>query len=678
MALGLLEGKTEAMHLAHNHSQPLSELSLPTLQATDEDSQIISINWTHQYRYLGHLLHYRLQNEEQINKSINKVDLLLKRYIKDLTIIDKASPALILELYKTLVIGANNYLLSIRKIDNTLCKMVNKCNKSIIARACGLNKQTPLALLHAEGRLLQFEEIWYREQIRLYLQLKFPSLHAQNNIATQLFNIISTHSNTKKVIHKSWFQMFTQNINAKIKKTTGIDITTLVGVTNTTTTASSIIRQYSIMKWQANAIKNITKRSTNDFTITIQSASITTRFIGGNTLQHICDLYHGYQQKCYISLDNVRVYNRMSTLGPTSTSAMLSNIAHITPKEVLQTLSKLKEGRTALFAFPVNIYIKQKLDEIEIPNIKHKIKKREIIDNLWHKIANGKETCPICNNHSSCNFNSDNIDKPLPVDLYHILFECKHPNMISQRLRMHHKATVLLPRIFGTTKKLIQTENSNNNQDDGSDIVAIFDNTFIGEDTYDNIPPDNDDENKNTLTVLFDKCGVAYINKIDTIINSTFDWLSDDGCYTLYRLLLLMPWGPEDIKQTPTNVPKALSDIFASYFEKQMSPTYLIRNTIHQWVTWSYDILHMMCNTWCELTSTIYTDIAQSHIPQAILEVEQRRRNTKTSTLKTKSKPTSTNNKNYSPDTSTTTAPDETDDDEYTSDGTTTTNTYDE
>ena len=53
-----------------------------------------------------------------------------------------------------------------------------------------------------------------------------------------------------------------------------------------------------------------------------------------------------------------------------------------------------------------------------------------------------------------------------------------------------------------------------------------------------------------------------------------------------------------------------------------------------------------MCNTWCELTGTIYTDIAQSHIPQAILEVEQRRRNTKTSTLKTKSKPTSTNNKN--------------------------------
>ena len=163
---------------------------------------------------------------------------------------------------------------------------------------------------------------------------------------------------------------------------------------------------------------------------------------------------------------------------------------------------------------------------------------------------------------------------------------------------MHHKAIVLLPRIFGTTKKLIQTEYSNNNQDDGSDIVAIFDNKLIGEDAYHNIPPDNDDENKNTLTVLFDKCGVEYINKIDTIINSTFDWLSDDGCYTLYRLLLLMPWKPEDIKQTPTNVPKAQSDIFASYFEKQMSPTYLIRNAIHQWVTRSYDILHMMCNAW--------------------------------------------------------------------------------
>jgi cytoskeletal protein RodZ len=78
------------------------------------------------------------------------------------------------------------------------------------------------------------------------------------------------------------------------------------------------------------------------------------------------------------------------------------------------------------------------------------------------------------------------------------------------------------------------------------------------------------------------------------------------------------------------------------------------------------------------LLAFVFTGIAQSHIPQAILEVEQRRRNTKTSTLKTKSKPTSTNNKNYSPDTSTTTTPDETDDDEYTSDGTTTTNTYDE
>ena len=261
------------------------------------------------------------------------------------------------------MLGANNYLLSIRRIDTKLVNKMNKLTRNAVINACRLHTTTPTILQQAEGRILKFEQIWSREQIRFYLQLKSAGLNNANNIATKMLLITTTYPNTNK-IYRTWYQTFQSDVTKKIFKLTNINILNLSPPAHVATTASSIIRQYAILKWQAESLKAINKWSSNDeFTIIHRPKSINIRFIGGYRMQHLYDLFHGFQQKCTIYSDNNLVFNKLSLLGPTSVSSIISNSSIPLEDHIVQFLSKIREGRSAIFTHPINKYLNQQLSK---------------------------------------------------------------------------------------------------------------------------------------------------------------------------------------------------------------------------------------------------------------------------------------------------------------------------
>ena len=149
------------------------------------------IRWVKQYKYLGLLITHDLDFSHTINAMTQKLQGVWQRYFVLSSHVRGSSPAMTLQLYRTLVLACCNYLCCLLEPDSKLCKAVDRLSMQVARLALRAPPNTPTYILWAESRLLPMAALMYRERYRLmhkYSQA-WKEPHRQQDIAVRLFHV---------------------------------------------------------------------------------------------------------------------------------------------------------------------------------------------------------------------------------------------------------------------------------------------------------------------------------------------------------------------------------------------------------------------------------------------------------------------------------------------------------
>ena len=184
MELGLGTGKTEALLFRTPGCQDEDPPPIP-VPGTDQ-----TVKWTREYKYLGFMLRPDLNTEGLVEKSVEKIHSNWNRYMHANPLLRNASPVLILQLHRSCILGAANYLLALAEPTSAVAKHLDMCSKAAMRAALRLPKRTPTELVWAEGRLSTGMATMARERLRLYNKAKLTPL--KHSILFRLAEITSS------------------------------------------------------------------------------------------------------------------------------------------------------------------------------------------------------------------------------------------------------------------------------------------------------------------------------------------------------------------------------------------------------------------------------------------------------------------------------------------------------
>jgi uncharacterized membrane protein YgcG len=182
MDIGTGAGKTEAVAFRPwVTTKAAATAGLPPLVAGN-----IVVRWSESYRYLGYMIMFNLREHKSTANLTGKLTHCWWRYFPHSTILRRAPPTTQLQVYKTCVLGATNYLRSVVALDN---KRLAKLGKAIAAHArvmVRLPREKGYALAWSQSRLLTAEATVVREMQRLRVQFLW-SRYRDTAIAPRLY-----------------------------------------------------------------------------------------------------------------------------------------------------------------------------------------------------------------------------------------------------------------------------------------------------------------------------------------------------------------------------------------------------------------------------------------------------------------------------------------------------------
>ncbi len=96
------------------------------------------------------------------------------RYFVRNRLVYRAAPAFALQIFRTVVLGAGNYLLSLTYPSSDVCKAIDAFAKEAVRTISGFGKRDPAQALWSEGRISSASAVLARERTRLHLRLLNP------------------------------------------------------------------------------------------------------------------------------------------------------------------------------------------------------------------------------------------------------------------------------------------------------------------------------------------------------------------------------------------------------------------------------------------------------------------------------------------------------------------------
>ena len=195
MQLGLGGKKTEAMaFIPPNH--PRLDILLPRLTVKG-----VEVAWVSEYRYLGYTVRSDLRDDGALTSMSSKLAGQWQRYFNSTAAILHHSPAFSLQVFKTTVSGATNYLLAFanpagaaKKLDTLSLRVARKALRMSDRKgdlACN-------AMVWGESRLPRGEAILARERTRFMLKMRKSPFRA-SDIATRIFFILSASADSDRL-----------------------------------------------------------------------------------------------------------------------------------------------------------------------------------------------------------------------------------------------------------------------------------------------------------------------------------------------------------------------------------------------------------------------------------------------------------------------------------------------
>ena len=184
MSLGLGMKKTEAIAFIPPH-HATAPRTLPVLTAKG-----VPVEWVPEYRYLGYNLRCDLKESGNVTAMASKLSSQWQRYYHSSRLIRLHTPALILQLFKTVVLGSTNYLLALSSPTAAAISAINTATLKAIRTALRLSTSTPNDLVWAEGRAPRGEAIMARERLRFAAKMR-SSPFRHFDIAPRIFNALA-------------------------------------------------------------------------------------------------------------------------------------------------------------------------------------------------------------------------------------------------------------------------------------------------------------------------------------------------------------------------------------------------------------------------------------------------------------------------------------------------------
>jgi hypothetical protein len=138
----------------------------------EEDATLPCIQWVDEYKYLGYWLRPDLSDKGLVQKVVANLEGNWKRYFAANEFVRDASAAFALQVYRTVLQGANNYLLALAEPTAATRRIMDQHSEAVIRRCVKFTAQAPLAALWAEGKLMRASGIMARERMRLLLKVR--------------------------------------------------------------------------------------------------------------------------------------------------------------------------------------------------------------------------------------------------------------------------------------------------------------------------------------------------------------------------------------------------------------------------------------------------------------------------------------------------------------------------
>ena len=537
--LGLGGKKTEAMALV----PPRSRAQHPLLPQLTVKGHIIQ--WVTEYRYLGYLFRSDLRDDGALASMAGKLAGQWQRYFNTTAVIYKHSPALALQIFKTTVSGATNYLLAFANPTQGAAKKLDTVSLRAARKALRFSDRLDdLAcntMVWSESRLPRGAAILARERTRFALKMR-TSPFANTDIAPRIFRALSATADADTLPDAHNAKSITHRI-IQLERSSAMDgtaPTVLLQHTefrNCSKTAAIVSRRTSLNQWQTEARAALAKDPLPPAADVLRPP-ISERGVAA------------YFNDFYRAPLSDAGYNKYTTViatrGPGCCGGLLSQVSCIRRNlnVKLRALAAIRRGRKGMFDAPLAAPGRTFSEAMDLATVEGLAagdgvweSKRATSRRLGAERRSEAASCPPC---SLCGVDVE--------DPYHVLVSCTDAGTIAAR----EAFTRSLPdRIAYILRLLLLPPH----------VVDRL--SYVGRN--------------------------AEITRRERILHHVVDlakntnWDSADGKFALFHLLAVSTWSRRSL-----DAAMPLSNLVAEIFESSdfESKNHHIRPMVNSWVNW--------------------------------------------------------------------------------------------
>ena len=545
-----------------NTKQPLPATLRPTLTIGSPAGPVIQ--WVEQYRYLGYWTWFDLRTRGPRDASkkllspgfLDEVDQRVGQSYRTTheahSLIRCAPPVLTLQLFRTKVSGAVNYLMSLTEPSDKVCSVLDKLSLHVGRQALRLGKHCPNSIVWAESRLPLAKGILARERFRFLLCQVYSPF---NSIAKRVVMALSMEatgknrwvrrtnaSSARSWVHRSLDLMCKLQDAGVPTPTEGAYASEHHRYNDVKRLAGLYCRAVCLGEWHAGARKSmaaaIARQAAKDGDAPALAAAPALHMSGrprpAPPVIHCADLDFGYQLPIdYATTGDAKTSTPISVRGPSCSGGLISLVTRQLPARHMYALGALRQGRAALFSYPLAGPGRQ-LDNMECdpsseqptpPDTEPAISKAR----RWGRMAYKPQPCPLCGTGTE--------------DPFHVLTECAHPAVASARQEV---LEALPSRILTICALALAAPSSND---------------------------------------MIDVEGLQLFCWVQAVLNNGVDWASVDGRFSLFRLLSVITWPQSVAGDFDGEMP--LSAGLGAVFDRCCAKIHRLRPLANSWTAFS-------------------------------------------------------------------------------------------
>ena len=504
MSLGMGMKKTEAVAFIPPRSVAAHAL-LPLFTAKG-----VTVEWVLEYRYLGYTLRSDLNENGNVAAIASKLSSHWQRYFHSSRLVRLHTPALVMQIFKTVVLGSTNYLLALSNPTVAAANALNIATLKAIRIALRLKPSSPSSLAWAEGRAPRGEAIMARERHRFATKMR-SSPFRDSDIAPRIFRALSPSfvpgRNISHTTCSLTHRILQLELNYSVRGIPAPGSSFL----HRSRDAASYGRRIGLFHW----LEEGRAESAG-----IAPAADYLRPPPGPPIA-VASYLNNFYDADPVDAGPNKYTTPLHVRGPGCCGAILAQVNRLSSIQSLQAFAGVRAGMSGMFSAPLAApgrrnedyaaAAKRAPDSCGSKGARVKAaRKRHLTDSL-----HCNDPCPNCGHHIA--------------DPYHVLVECRHPAVVTAR----SETLALLP---ARLEQLVLHALLPRHTLQRLEFLARF------------------EEIGRLQKIASDVASLA----------SVTDWQSPDGRFALFHLLAVATWPISSVRREDLYLSRSLAAVFSS------------------------------------------------------------------------------------------------------------------